>query len=824
MSYIKDEAIQNIVSKLCENDLLDRVQLFIDGLNQQEKLPAQYSLVNALSQKHKFDEAMAVVHQMPEGYKREAAMKAIFNNLASTGQITKGIKLAESLTKEEERFDMLQLLAFECLKDDLKQAIAIANSLSDIKKIELLARMPSALIRNNDLKGALVVAGLLPQDMRDRILAPIATDLTYDGKYREAGQIAELITDDAEKHPILVKIIESYCIDRKFSEARDVAQDFENQVQKEETLHTISAKEFLSKNELEEAFKESQGITDARLKAEVLKAIITGFCNENNFTRAFEILAWLPTESETVYALREISSLLCSKYDTVSGAPELFDKIAKLSEDAFEGVSEYVKSSFLERVAYRLIPIGKFDKAIVFIRQIPDEYNSKSDLLNRIANSYVEQNNFDQALVYANEIPDPYVKENLLQKGVEKVLDILGVDDAIKFVEKIADRSTQMSVVSNLSKNLCDKTLIDDAIRLVNILTIPFERSQVLAELGERLLLEDKLDSAMRILEAMPEGPQKNGLLRDISKQLHFDNRITEAIDITRKISNDSERFSLLEWMALESCYNDAENDRVDEIALEITDPAQKSDFLSTITEVLMRNGYVKRALEIAEKIPDETMRAEIINRIKIHEFGQQGKFADAIDVAAKITDDDLKSTVLGEIAHYAAVKGDYVQLIRIAKMTTDAGEKANLLYTISNGLLYRSNENVNPPDSSLFDEVYALLKGLDSSVKFHELEKLEEFISENTTPNLAKATSSTTTPASTGYTEEMLITDLVKSTDAVTLAQKLKTKYSSREDGDKVIKAVMKFLKSDLKMNSGSIKALTLAATIYHKYFKSKP
>ncbi len=284
------------------------------------------------------------------------------------------------------------------------------------------------------------------------------------------------------------------------------------------------------------------------------------------------------------------------------------------------------------------------DHSVALTLVLPDEYRKSLSLMN-IVRCVVETGDDDKAIEIAGRIPDEFIKSLSLMDIVKVVLGKKDVNKAQQALELITDETIKPNCLIEIAK--------------------------VLVDIRDFAQAEYMCDQAIAVAVGTSNEQVKSACSRDVVKVLLEIGNFTKVIEIVDLISNGYDVWNCLnditEFLASTEDFAQAGDacHKVIEMALSLPD-VFKSTSLVKIVSFLLKKEEFNKVLETVSLITDETIKFNcLIDIAKVliakGDVAQADCICDqALEVAERIPDESHKSYLLEHIAkRVAEIKAD---------------------------------------------------------------------------------------------------------------------------------------------------------------------
>ncbi|MGD2168903.1 MAG: hypothetical protein PVI40_01515 [Chlamydiota bacterium] len=322
---------------------------------------------------------------------------------------------------------------------------------------------------------------------------------------------------------------------------------------------------------------------------------------------------------------------------------EILEEIAQMLADnlewdnALEVISlvscELHKSKILIEICKELAYAGEKSKALEVIHQevkkvdlILDE-DSRDKVLVNIFKVLIQVKEIDYACKVASFISSK-LKRNSSFRTICRMLIADGQWDKVIEVAELLSWS-KVDIFKDLIKELLSKKIWDKALDVVGLMPLKFDQNNAFVLIYESMVAEKQLDEALKVVNLILDEHLRNNLFRNIVNELIEIKEVDKALEVTCLISYEKVKTSIL-IDAAKSLYRLGEKDKaikvvnkaLEEIPFVLVD--FRAQCLVDIAEILKELGeldqsvkVIDQAIEVAELIPNELVKKDLITRMK---------------------------------------------------------------------------------------------------------------------------------------------------------------------------------------------------------------
>lgn len=471
------------------------------------------------------------------------------------------------------------------------------------------------------------------------------------------------------------------------------------------TTYILQGKSVKADAALKYAIELTSKIQNNSWKLMALRKIAIVYINHNKFSDANNFIK----ESFTLVLDTHRDDIKCYGINTIC---ILFARKLKLkySLDIVTKINELsIKDNALLNISIELAEIGKFKNSLKFANYISNQ-SDRSRALREISVGLAKQGKFDEAIKCAATILDrvynadaEIVKEMLAQGNVKK---------AITYTQSITIFWKKSNILQEITSFLAKSGKLEEASKVCFQLSDVSNKSAAFIDISTELAKQGRVEEAT---SAMQKALEYAIYIVD------FDNKCTALKRLYYKLAENEKYNSLKKILLLTLNYNS------------ITDKKINSKTLGLISVEHAKRGNVKKSLEIANAISDESEKINVLieiqkelNKVDIIEQDKLSAINEAITCIKGIKDIKNKIILVLDIAtelnNYKKTADSIIQIKEAIKWTQQLNnieEKSNLLSKISTAL----EINFMREEASLImDQAYKCsLEILDNTDKFSQ-------------------------------------------------------------------------------------------------------
>jgi len=570
----------------------------------------------------------------------------------------------------------------------------------------------------------------------------ILNEILKQGKVDFALELVENITDISEKNDSIIRI------SRLLISKNDLEKAYEiiDKLIEKDTLPQAQrelVEEFILKDDLVNAVLITKNITHKFYKVCALCSINTKYIQQRKNAKAdaalkyaIELTGKIQNNSWKLMALRKIA-------------------IEYINHNRFAVANKFIKESFtlvLDTHRDNIKYWGINAICILFVRKLKlkysldivtkiNELSFKDNALLNISIELAEIGKFKNALKFANYISDQSDRSRALREISVGLAKQGKFDEAIKCAATILDSGYNAD--NKIVKEMLAQGKVKKAMTFTQSITIFWKKCNILQEITSFLAKSGKLEEASKVFLQLSDDSNKSAAFIDISTELAKQGRVEEsasamqeALKYAKYIVDFNNKCTALKRLY----YKLAENEKyksLKKILLltlnynSITDEKINSKTLELISVEHAKRGDVKKSLEIANAISDESEKISVLieiqkelNKVDIIEQDKLSAINEAINCIKGIKDIKNKITLVLDIAtelnNYKKTADSITQIkeaIECTQQLITNEEKSFLLSKISTAL----QTNFMPEEASLImDQAYECsLEILDNTEKF---------------------------------------------------------------------------------------------------------
>lgn len=308
---------------------------------------------------------------------------------------------------------------------------------------------------------------------KDRLLWDISKELTKDGYFDKAIEVAHMISKD-----------KSFALFEIF-----------NQLMKE--------------NNIGKATEVVKKIYADDKDPHYIRLIQNKFLECGYFDKAAEVAHMLPDEKQKFAALLNICNQSIEK--------GLIDKAIEVANT----IPDNEKNSTFYYICNQLVEKGSIDKSIEVANTIPSDFK-KNDAFSCICKKLIEKDYLDKAIEIAHIISDNPLKHEVIMNSVDKLLESNNINKIMEIVNTFSENPIKFCVLKKSIDKLVESNLIDKAIEVayMTLSMAPSDNIQkalAFYNLCNQLIEKDYINEAKEIANTMPNEDVKKVIFMLIS-------------------------------------------------------------------------------------------------------------------------------------------------------------------------------------------------------------------------------------------------------------------------------------------------------------------
>ncbi len=502
VSGILTEVLELVESTLTITEISEKSAAKAERLG---KIALQFAAAGEMAKSQELlTQVLGLIQPIPDSYQKGDLLGDIARDLGYNGQFTQALELAQNISREPQKSEVLAIIASTMAIESgqFEQALrVIATIPNDSRRGLIFSNIVLDAKKPEDCDRILPLVETITDNFAKNIaLGAVASCFAQTGQTSRSLQIVETISEPDQKISALRDVAISLSQAENSQEALRIAQTIPDETTKISTLTQIGFS-LAQMGEIDEALGVAKTISEPSGKADIFSIVAVKLAEKGQesqatslFAQALELASTISDDYDKAYMLRRICFTLAEA--------KKFDQALKVAETISNPT---LKDEVLSYTSIKLGESGDVKKAIEVVKTISDT-SQKIWALTEISAQIVAGGETAQAESILTQIG------NLLQ-GTP--------DDLVKFIN-----------LHNLAIAWVKIGNTDTAVELAQSMSFKSEKSDTLGGIAYELTLVGKLDGAMKVVEIINDDSGKFKALIQIAQALIENEQKEEAIKI----------------------------------------------------------------------------------------------------------------------------------------------------------------------------------------------------------------------------------------------------------------------------------------------------